>query len=616
MQKYFARPLINRLSQCVSKGINTPVSLVMFLRVLPLSLLVVALFLLVPTSSLITDTLPRSLPRFDFIIAGGGNAGLVLANRLTENPRWNVLVIEAGPTHETIPNILVPGISAVAPNTSWDWNYTSTPQPSLGNTSIYIPRGHVLGGSNTINGMFYVRGSSSDYDRWAKVTGDDGWSWKKILPYVFKTEKWTKLSDSHGSRGKYDPRWHSETGITSVSLSAAPQAIDAKVVEASRELGGEFAYNRDMNDGNMLGVGWTQLTVGNGERSGAAMTYLAPKYANRPNLVVLVGHRVTKVSATRRPSGRVPLFTTVHFVSAHDTSKELRVTAFKEVIVSAGVFNSPQILQLSGIGDVSLLQALGIEPVVNLPSVGQNLTDHQPLMFLNWGLGIEGTVTPDAELQRKWLDQWRTNRTGPLTSSGSNHIISLRIPDNSSIWSGYDDPSSGKNTPHFELAISANGNPYLPPSIAVVVIAIQTTSRGSVKLRSADPFDPPLIDSAVYASNFDFLTMKEGIKAAQRFFSAPTWSEWNLTVSPPLPPLSDEEAWNAQVDSILRLTTANAGHNGGTCAMSPRGAKWGVVDPDLKVKKVEGLRVVDSSVTVSLVKFVVLACDDLEAESV
>ncbi|EAU89943.2 aryl-alcohol oxidase [Coprinopsis cinerea okayama7 len=508
----------------------------MFLRVLPLSLLVVALFL-----------------------------------------------------HETIPNILVPGISAVAPNTSWDWNYTSTPQPSLGNTSIYIPRGHVLGGSNTINGMFYVRGSSSDYDRWAKVTGDDGWSWKKILPYVFKTEKWTKLSDSHGSRGKYDPRWHSETGITSVSLSAAPQAIDAKVVEASRELGGEFAYNRDMNDGNMLGVGWTQLTVGNGERSGAAMTYLAPKYANRPNLVVL--SILFPPTILRKVCPPPAVLRNILLAIP-----ELRVTAFKEVIVSAGVFNSPQILQLSGIGDVSLLQALGIEPVVNLPSVGQNLTD-QPLMFLNWGLGIEGTVTPDAELQRKWLDQWRTNRTGPLTSSGSNHIISLRIPDNSSIWSGYDDPSSGKNTPHFELAISANGNPYLPPSIAVVVIAIQTTSRGSVKLRSADPFDPPLIDSAVYASNFDFLTMKEGIKAAQRFFSAPTWSEWNLTVSPPLPPLSDEEAWNAQVDSILRLTTANAGHNGGTCAMSPRGAKWGVVDPDLKVKKVEGLRVVDSSVT-------------------
>ncbi|TFK22911.1 pyranose dehydrogenase [Coprinopsis marcescibilis] len=536
------------------------------------------------------STLPRGR-EYDFVIAGGGNAGVVLAHRLTENPRWKVLVIEAGPTHEDVFNSRVPGLVGSLQGTPYDWNYTTVPLPELNNRVLALARGHILGGSNSINGMFYTRGSSSDYDRWARVTGDSGWSWKEILPYIYKTEKWTSPSDGHDDRGEYDPKYHSTTGLVSVSITGATQAIDAKVIQASKELGGEFQYNVDMNSGNLLGLGWTQLTVGNGERSSAAASYLAPKYANRKNLDVLVGHRVVKIVESGRSRGNAPVLTTVRFVQeAKPNAQAFEVTASKEVLVCGGVFGTPQILHLSGLGDSAELKAKGIKPVVNLPDVGKNLTD-QPMMFLTYALGISETREPTRELQQSWLDQWVKEKRGPLTGPGNNHLAWMRIPEDSPIWEEYEDPASGRNTPHIELSFAGHGmHPIPAPTLNGLIIPLQPISRGSVTLKSDNIFDDPLIDIGFLKSSFDLFTFKQGIANLRRFYEAKAWSSWNLTLTTPVP---DNDA---ELEEFIRNTIISAAHAGGTAAMSPRDAQWGVVDPDLRVKKVKGLRVVDASI--------------------
>ncbi|EAU85704.2 pyranose dehydrogenase [Coprinopsis cinerea okayama7 len=545
--------------------------------------------LTLPVCAVIVDSY-RALPKtnYDFVIVGGGNAGAVLAHRLSTNPRWKVLVIEAGPTHEGVFNSRVPGLVASLQNTIHDWNLTSTPQAGLNNRVLPLARGHILGGSSSINGQFYTRGSSSDYDRWARVTGDSGWSWKNILPYFKKNEKWAVSADGHDTTGQYDPKVHGTDGMVSVSVVGAPQTVDAKVIQASKELGGDYAYVLDMNDGNQLGIGWTQLTVGKGERSSAATTYLAPKYANRRNLHVLVDHRVTKLVNSGK-KGNIPSLRTVQFSSRNEPASTLEVTASKEVILSAGTYGTPQILLLSGVGDSAELRAKNIDVVVNLPSVGKNLTDH-PLLPLVWSLGVPGTVQPTPELQVEWQAEWNASRTGPLTGVGTNHLGWVRIPSDSEIWKEHEDPSSGRHTPHIEFGFSGMSIYPSPPAMMVpVIIPVQPASRGSVTLASSDPFSDPLIDVGFLSSPFDLFTFKYGVSSLKRFFDAPAWKEYNLT-------LVGVPEGEAELEEFIRNTVSSGAHPVGTAAMSSRGAQWGVVDPDLKLKKAEGVRIVDCSV--------------------
>ncbi|EAU86932.2 aryl-alcohol oxidase [Coprinopsis cinerea okayama7 len=541
-----------------------------------------------------------AMVEYDFVIVGGGNAGCVVANRLSENPKFNVLVIEAGPrfraSYEGVLDAQVPGfLPALLQNSTYDYNYTSVAQSQLNDRRLGLPRARLLGGSSSHNGMLYTRGSSSDYDRWAAVTGDAGWSWKKLLPYIFRNEKWVKPNRDIDIEGMYDPRSHSYKGMTFVSLPSFPDAIDAKVEQAARELGGEWSWNVDTNSGDSLGVGWGQYTIGNGERSSAAAAYLSQKYVKRKNLHVLVNHRVTKVTPA----------------SGGATTPVQKVTARKEVILSAGAFGTPQILLLSGIGDTAELNEVGIEPKVHLPSVGKNLTE-QPLLPLIWQLGINGTFDtcagpfphlcldfdrlPDPALrtQTEWFREWKTSRTGPLTFLNVNTVAWTRLPDDSPVYAQYPDPSSGRNTPQLEIQFVGTGL-YPTPGPNILLAAVLVTpgfeSRGSVKLNSTNIYDSPLIDLGLMKSGFDWYGLREAVRASRRFFAAPAWQDYQLTLLPPFDTDNDE-----QLDEGIRDLVTGALHPVGSASMSPKGAQWGVVDPDLRVKKVRGLRIVDASV--------------------
>ncbi|KAF8218247.1 aryl-alcohol oxidase precursor [Mycena galopus ATCC 62051] len=532
---------------------------------------------------------------YDFVIVGGGTAGNVVANRLTENPNFSVLVLEAGVSNEGVIDSIVPFLveDLLQPNI-YEWNYTTVPQPGLNGRNVGNPRAHILGGCSAHNGMVYTRGSRDDYNRFATITGDAGWSWDRLLPYFFKNEKWTPPVDHHDTRGEYDPAVHSTTGINSVSLSALNWPIFSQhVIESTKELPDEWPFLLDMNSGTPLGLGWLQSTIGGGMRSTSATSYLGPEFIDRNNLHVLLHAQASKLVNPSSVDGKLT-FGGIQFAQGSNGTF-FTAKAAKEIILSAGSVGTPNILMHSGIGDQQALADLGISTLLDLPSVGQNATD-QPVFGADWTVNSNQTldsITQNTTLFDEAFAQWNRSHTGPFSSGGTTHIAWLRLDPQILAANNITDPSPGPHSPQIEVAFTPGsfGTPPGSHGVSAGIAVLNPISRGSVTINSTNPFDSPIIDVGFLQSEVDVFIGREAIKKVLGLFQAPTWQDYIIAPIVDLANLSDDD-----LDQYIRNTAGSAFHLVGTAAMSAQDAGYGVVDPDLLVKGASGLRIVDASV--------------------
>lgn len=504
------------------------------------------LLLLVTLAAGCTTTEDAAAP-FDYVVVGAGAAGSVLAHRLTEDPGTRVLVLEAGGPDDD-PRIRRPSAFRQLLETPFNQPFTTAPEPGLDDREISWPRGRGWGGSGSISAMVYVRGHASDFDRWERA-GNPGWGYDDVLPYFKKAENQERgPSEHHGVGGPQnvaDPRW----------VSPLSEAF----VEAALQLG--LPRNEDFNGPRQEGVGLYQVNQKNGERHSAADAYLRPALG-RPNLTVESRARVTRVLFEG------PRAVGVAYVR-DGRPHEARAT--HEVILSAGTIGSAQLLLLSGIGPAEPLRALGIPVIQDLPGVGENLQDH-PRVAITYAsrqpLGLS-----DAEQERAERE-YAEARTGPLAGNGIGAGAFVRIfPD---------DPA-----PAVQIMLTANP---AADTFSVHATLMHPASRGSLKLRTADPGDPPILRARYLTNGADVEVLAEGLRVAHRIASAEALAEYRGEELAPGPGGWEEDALQA----YLRAHVATFFHPVGTCRMGSDGLA--VVDPELRVRGVEGLRVIDASV--------------------
>lgn len=484
------------------------------------------------------------MTHYDYIVIGAGSAGCVLANRLTENPETTVLLLEAG-NPDTKPEIQIPLECTHLPGTEVDWGYFSEPEPYLNGRKIFCPRGKVLGGSSAINFLLYIRGNPLDYDHWQSL-GNPSWSYQDVLPYFKKSE--------HQQRG--DSEYHGVDGELSVTDVIAPAAISQRFVDAAEALG--YDRNPDFNGVQQEGVGPFQFTVKDGKRHSTAAAFLLP-ILQRPNLTTTTGALATRLlfEGTR----------TVGVEYLHEgTLHQARVN--QEVIVSAGAFDSPKLLLLSGIGDAEQLQALGISVVVDLPGVGQNLQDH-----ILVAMPYEATQDLHTATTSNGIAE-----TGLFLHSGGNLEVApdLELIFGSILWAPPGYPNSG---------VGFTG----------LVVLTHPQNIGSVSLRSPDPKDAPIIQLNYLQSQSDVQKLVDAIKLMRQLFQTSAFDEFRGREVAPGADVTSDEALVA----YIRETCGTVFHPIGTCKMGTD--PMAVVDPELKVHGVQGLRVVDASIMPTLI---------------
>ncbi|KAI0684460.1 hypothetical protein BC835DRAFT_1409160 [Cytidiella melzeri] len=532
---------------------------------------------------------------YDFIIVGGGTAGSVLANRLSEVSSVRVLVIEAGGSPDGNLAIEVPFLGTSLPETAVDWNYTITPQVGLNGRSFEVARGKVLGGSSCLNLMTWNRCADDLWNHWASLTGDSGWSWANIQPYYLKTSRLVPSADGHDTTGQVNPAAHG-TGPVEVSVAGYIQPLDNIVVAAGKQVGGIWAYNEDVNAGNGLGTTWMQSAIGEGKRSHAASAYLEPA-SSRTNLDILINTQVTRLINVA--TSGTPVLRSVEYAQSA-SGPRFTVNATKEVILSAGVFASPQILQLSGVGPYQLLSNLGIKTLVNNSAVGQGLADHP--MIPMW-YTTNATTTWDPVLQNSTvfnadLNQWLASQTGLFVDSPADTQNFFRIPSTDPIFQLVPDPSSGSQSAHLETifvnAFAPFGAP--PPAsgnyLTVLAAVVSPSSRGSVKIASTNVFDHPLINPAILTSAFDIYAAVKVMLDVQSFLQAPAFSGLNLKPYGDLATATN----NISLYEYAVNNSVTVNHPMGTLAMSSNSSNTGVLDSSLRLKGATGVRVVDASV--------------------
>ena len=503
---------------------------------------------------------------FDFVVIGAGAAGCVLANRLTASGRHSVLLLEAG-GKDSSPWIHIPlGYGKHFTNPKVNWLYASEPQAGAGNRRIGQPRGKVLGGSSSINGLLYIRGQREDYDRWRDL-GNAGWGYADVLPYFRKSE------DQQRGAGEY----HGVGGPLSVSDPAEPHPLADAYLAAAEECG--YRRNPDFNGARQEGFGYNQWTMRKGLRSSAATAYLRPA-RRRGNLTVITRALATRLLFSGRRS------TGVEYLRDGTPGS---ATARREVIVAGGSFNSPQLLQLSGVGPASLLHGLGIPVVADLP-VGMNLQDHYTARMVYECTGAS-TINDVVGSFGKGLVaalRYALFRTGPLAMGSSHATGFIRA-----------DPASA--TPDIQTSISLfsfdKAGDKLHDFSAFMLSArlLRPESRGSVLIRGTDPLQAPAIQPNYLSVEKDCAVLLAGMKATRRLADTAAMRRYIVREHDPGPSCASD----AGLLDFLRLRGGIAYHPVGTCKMGSDASA--VVDDRLRVRGLQGLRVVDASIMPTLV---------------
>jgi choline dehydrogenase-like flavoprotein len=507
------------------------------------------------------------MDEFDFLVIGGGSAGSVVASRLSERADVTVALLEAGNAGDSwVVNTPFAG-ALMVPTSLNNWAFETVPQAGLGGRKGYQPRGKTLGGSSAINAMVYIRGVAADYDHWAEQ-GARGWAWADVLPYFIKSE----------GNADFAGPLHGTDGPLAISHSRTDNPFQQIFVEAAREAG--LPLRDDFNGEAQEGCGIYQVTQKNGERCSAARAYLHPNIGRRPNLRVECGARARKILFEGRRATGVE-------VERGGTVKILR--ARREVIVSAGALQSPQLLMLSGIGPAEEARRLGLVVVHDAPGVGQNLQDHPDFVF---GYALDNldlvgiSLGGGARLLHE-ISRYRRERRGMMTSNFAEAGGFLKTRP---------DLSEADIQLHFVVALVENHarTLHLGHGYSCHVCLLRPKSRGSLRLCDADPKSSPLIDPNFLSDPRDVEDMVAGFRLTRSLLDAPAFTN-----------LPRRDLYTAEVRSdddiraILRRRVDTVYHPVGTCRMGED--EESVVDSFLRVRGAEGLRVVDASVMPTLI---------------
>lgn len=502
------------------------------------------------------------MEEFDYIVVGAGSAGCAVAARLAEDRDTRVLLLEAGPKDRNIWIHIPIGYGKTMFNSSVNWQFYSEPEPHLNNRRIYQPRGKVLGGSSSINGLIYIRGHANDFDSW-KAMGNEGWGWDDVLPYFKRAE-----GNERGASAL-----HGGDGPLRVSDVRGKHELVEAFIEGAAACG--IQRNDDFNGPTQDGVGYVQLTTGGGRRCSTARGYLRNVKGDGA-LTVETGAFARKI-----------LFDGLRAVGVQYERDGLTVEAYArhEVIVSAGAFQSPQLLQCSGVGPAELLRDIGVPPVVDLPGVGQNLHDHLQVRVM---YRCTKPITTNDSLRTLWGRaqiglQWLLQQKGPVAAGIQLACLFARS-------------RAEETQPDIQFhfgTISADktaGQPHDFPGFTMSVCQLRPTSRGHLKARSKDMTMPPEIVLNYFETEEDRRVMIAGVRLAQDIARSKGMSDY--VAAPYLPSRFLET--DREIEDFIRETATTIFHPVGTCRIGHD--DMAVVDPRLRVHGVSGLRVVDASV--------------------
>jgi choline dehydrogenase len=511
----------------------------------------------------------ESAGEYDYIIVGAGTSGCLLANRLTRDKHVNVLLIEAGGKDDYLWIHIPVGYLHCIGNPRTDWLFNTEPDAGLGGRALIYPRGKVLGGSSSINGMIYMRGQAGDYDRWAELTGDSSWAWDKVLPLFMKSEDHHGgASATHGSGGE----WRVEK-----------QRLSWQILDSFRDAADQVGIRKvdDFNSGDNAGCAYFEVNQKRGIRWNTAKAFLRP-IAARPNLTIMTGCHVERLMIEQSEQG--PVCRGVQFTGG---GKAWRADAKRETLLAAGSIGSPQILQLSGIGPAAALHSLGITPLVDRPGVGENLQDHLQLRMI---FKVDNAKTLNTSAA-SWFGKMKIGLEYTLMQSGPMSMAPSQL--GAFAKSDPSQPTANLQYHVQPLSLEKFGDPlHAFSAFTASVCNLRPTSRGHVRIAGRDSYAAPKISPNYLSTPEDRKTAADALTLTRKIVAAPAMARYAPTEFKPGVHFRTEEEL-AEAAGQIGTTIF---HPVGTCKMGKKDDPTAVVDSQLRVIGVAGLRVIDASV--------------------